>query len=85
MIPYKINDEVHKHWKGFASTFKDYYVSFLDSPIKSNSQKKGLASHGEHCLKLIKCSNGSFVKAGDTIVAKGREDEGKLIPIEMLK
>lgn len=79
MIPYKINDEVYINIEKVlpVSTYKDYYVNFLDSPIKSTSQKKGFTRRA--LPKINEMLEWDVVKSSETIVAKGREDEGKLL------
>ncbi|WP_238988270.1 hypothetical protein [Filibacter tadaridae] len=61
-----------------VNTYRDYYVNFLDSPIKGSAQKKGITRRT--LPKINEMLEWGVVKAGDTIVAKGREDEGKLLP-----
>ncbi|MFC2949211.1 hypothetical protein [Virgibacillus sediminis] len=79
IIPYKINDQVYTNIEKvlLLSTYRDYYVNFLDSPIKSSSQKKGFTRRV--LPKINEMLEWGAVKAGDTIVAKGREDEGTLL------
>jgi hypothetical protein len=52
------------------NTYRDYYVNFLDSPIKSSVQKKGIT---RRALPKID----EMLEWG---VVKGRENEGKLLP-----
>lgn len=79
MIPYKLNDQVYIKIEKVLplSTYKDYYVNFLDSPIKSSSQKKGFTRRA--LPKINELLEWGVVKAGDTIIAKGRDDEGTLL------
>ncbi|MED1601748.1 hypothetical protein [Alkalihalophilus marmarensis] len=79
MIPYKINDEVYINIEKVlpVNTYKDYYVNFLDSPIKSSAQKKGFTRRA--LPKIGEMLEWGVIKAGDTIVAKGRDDEGTLL------
>ncbi|MEQ6389270.1 hypothetical protein RZN22_08055 [Bacillaceae bacterium S4-13-58] len=79
MIPYKINDEVYINIEKVLplNTYKDYYVNFLDSPIKGIAQKKGFTRRS--LPKIDDMLEWGVVKAGDVIVAKGREDEGTLL------
>jgi hypothetical protein len=78
MIPYKINDEVYISIEKLLplNTYKDYYVNFLESPLKSGKQKKGITRRA--LPKINEMLEWGVLKAGDTIVAKGREDEGEL-------
>jgi hypothetical protein len=78
MIPYKINEEVYVSIEKILpiNTYKDYYVNFLDSPTKIANQKKGITRRS--LPKIDEMMEWGVVKAGDTIVAKGREDEGIL-------
>ncbi len=80
MIPYKIQDEVYINIEKIlpVNTYKDYYVNFLDSPIKGSSQKKGFTRRT--LPKINEMLEWGVVKAGDIIVAKGRDDEGTLLP-----
>lgn len=59
------------------NTYKDYYVNFLDSPLKSSTQKKGITRRS--LPKIDEMLEWGVVKAGDIIVAKGREDEAALL------
>jgi len=79
MTPYKINDQVYINIEKVLplSTYKDYYVNFLDSPIKSSSQKKGFTRRA--LPKINEMLEWGVVNAGDTIVAKGRDDESTLL------
>lgn len=79
MTPYKINDQVYINTEKVLplSTYKDYYVNFLDSPIKSSSQKKGFTRRA--LPKINEMLEWGVVEAGDKIVAKGRDDEGTLL------
>ena len=79
IIPYKINDEVYINIEKVLplNTYKDYYVNFLDSPIKGSTQKKGFTRRS--LPKIDDMLEWGVVKAGDVIVAKGREDEGVLM------
>jgi hypothetical protein len=76
MIPYKINEEVYVSIEKILpiNTYKDYYVNFLDSPTKIANQKKDITRRS--LPKIDEMMEWGVVKAGDTIVAKGREDEG---------
>ncbi|MCC3359173.1 hypothetical protein [Bacillus sp. REN16] len=78
MIPFKIQDEVYINIEKIlpVNTYKDYYVNFLDSPIKSR-QKKGFTRRT--LPKINEMLEWGVVKAGDIIVAKGRDDEGTLL------
>lgn len=80
MIPYKINDEVYINIEKVlpVNTYKDYYVNFLENPLKSSIQKKGITRRS--LPKIDEMLEWGVVKAGDAIVAKGRQDEGKLLP-----
>jgi hypothetical protein len=80
MIPYKINDQVYLNIEKVLplNSYKDYYVNFLDKPIKSSSQKKAFTRRA--LPKINEMLEWGVVKAGDTIVAKGRGDEGELLP-----
>ncbi|GHH98645.1 hypothetical protein [Neobacillus kokaensis] len=80
MIPYKIKEEVYINIEKVLpiNTYRDYYVNFLESPVKSSVQKKGFTRRA--LPKINEMLEWGVVKAGDTIVAKGREDEGKLLP-----
>jgi len=60
-----------------VNTYKDYYVNFLESPSKSSTQKKGITRRA--LPKIDDMLEWGVVKAGDTIVAKGRDEEGKLL------
>lgn len=79
MIPYKIQDEVYINIEKVlpVNSFKDFYVNFLDSPAKSSLQKKGITRRS--LPKINEMLEWGVVKAGDTIVAKGRDDEGVLL------
>ncbi|WP_240374001.1 hypothetical protein [Bacillus piscicola] len=79
MIPYKINGEVFINMEKVLPlhTCKDYYVNFLDNPIKSSGQKKGITRRS--LPKIDEMLEWGVVKAGDTVVAKGRDEEGTLL------
>ncbi|MEC1771960.1 hypothetical protein [Schinkia azotoformans] len=79
MIPYKIKEEVYINIEKVLplNTYKDYYVNFLDSPLKTSVQKKGFTRRS--LPKIGEMLEWGVVKAGDTIVAKGREDEAILL------
>lgn len=78
MIPYRINDEVYINIEKVlpVNTYKDYYVNFLDSPLKGSAQKNGITRRA--LPKIDDMLEWGVVKAGDVIVAKGRDDEGVL-------
>jgi hypothetical protein len=59
------------------NTYRDYYVNFLESPLKSSTKKKGISRRS--LPKINDMLEWGVVKAGDTIVAKGREEEAKLL------
>lgn len=79
MTPYKINDEVFINIEKVLplNTYKDYYVNFLESPLKSSTQKKGITRRA--LPKIGEMLEWGVVDSGDTIVAKGRDDEGTLL------
>ena len=79
LIPYKINDEVYINIEKVLplNTYKDYYVNFLERPLKSSTQKKGITRRA--LPKIDEMLEWGVVKAGDAIVAKGRDDEGTLL------
>lgn len=79
IIPYKINDEVFLNIEKVLplNTYRDYYVNFLESPFKSSTKKKGISRRS--LPKINDMLEWGVVKAGDTIVAKGREEEAKLL------
>ncbi|MBD8069388.1 hypothetical protein [Bacillus sp. PS06] len=79
MIPYKIKGEIYISIEKVLplNTAKDYYVTFLDSPLKSTKQKKGFTRRD--LPKIDEMLEWGVVKAGDIIVAKGRDDEGILL------
>ncbi|MCL7748744.1 hypothetical protein [Halalkalibacter alkaliphilus] len=79
MIPYKINEEVYISIEKLLplNTYKDYYVNFLDSPVKSVKQKKGITRRT--LPKIDEMLEWGVVSAGDIITAKGRDDEGRLL------
>ena len=79
MIPYKIQDEVYINIEKVlpVNSYRDYYVNFIESPIKSRAQRTGITRR--NLPKINEMLEWGVVKAGDTIVAKGREDEGKLL------
>jgi hypothetical protein len=79
IIPYKINDEVFLNIEKVLplNTYRDYYVNFLESPLKSSTKKKGISRRS--LPKINDMLEWGVVKAGDTIVAKGREEEAKLL------
>ncbi|GAB3790476.1 hypothetical protein GCM10028868_03150 [Virgibacillus kimchii] len=79
MIPYKMNAQVYINIEKVLplNTYKDYYVNFLDSPIKSSLQKKSFTRRA--LPKINEMLEWGVVKAGDTIVAKGRDDKGTLL------
>lgn len=60
-----------------VNTYTDYYVNFLDNPIKRSAQKKGFTQRT--LPKINEMLEWGDVKAGDIIVAKGRDDEGTLL------
>jgi hypothetical protein len=80
LIPYKINDEIYIRTEKLLplNTYKDYFINFLDSPIKTVSQNKGLTRR--ILPKIDEMLEWGVVKAGDTVVAKGRTNEGILKP-----
>jgi hypothetical protein len=79
LTPYKINDEVYINIEKVLplNTYKDYYVNFLDSPLKGSTQKKGFTRRA--LPKIDEMLEWGVVKSGDIIVAKGKEDEGTLL------
>ncbi|MEQ2464708.1 hypothetical protein [Niallia hominis] len=79
LIPYKIQDEVYINIEKVlpVNAYRDYYVDFIDSPIKGSTQKKGFTRRT--LPKINAMLEWGVVKAGDIIVAKGREDEGTLL------
>ena len=50
----------------------------MESPLKSSTQKKGITRRS--LPKIDEMLEWGVVKAGDTIIAKGRDDEGTLLP-----
>lgn len=78
LLPYKINGEVYINIEKLLpiNTYKDYYVNFLESPLVSSKQKKGITRRA--LPKIDEMLEWGVVEPGDTIVAKGRKDEAKL-------
>ncbi|MCG8483055.1 MAG: hypothetical protein MJA31_07075 [Clostridia bacterium] len=80
LMPYKIKDEVYLNIKKLLpiTSYEDYYVNLLDKSesisAKSNSQITRRA-----LPKIDKMLEWGVVKEGDMIIAKGREDEAKLL------
>ncbi|MGM9922300.1 MAG: hypothetical protein ACI33O_13685, partial [Bhargavaea sp.] len=56
---------------------KDYYVNFLESSVKSSTQKKSITRR--NLPKIDEMLGWGVVKEGDIIVAKGREEEAILL------
>ncbi|WP_062350675.1 hypothetical protein [Bacillus kwashiorkori] len=80
MIPYKINEEVYIHIEKVLplNTYKDYYVDFLERPGVNSVKKQSITRRS--LPKITDMLEWGVVKVGDTIVAKGREDEATLLP-----
>lgn len=78
IIPYKIKEEVYINIEKVLplNTYRDYYVNFLDRTLKSSKQKKEITRRS--LPKINEMLEWGVVKAGDTIVAKGRKDEATL-------
>ncbi|MCM3163736.1 hypothetical protein [Metabacillus litoralis] len=79
MTAYKIMAEVYINIEKVLplNTFLNYYVNFLDSSLKSSTQKKSITRRV--LPKIDEMLEWGVVKAGDTIGAKGRDDEGTFL------
>ncbi|MCH5455781.1 hypothetical protein L4B26_28650, partial [Bacillus toyonensis] len=60
-----------------VNSFKDYYVNFLENPLKSSTQKKGITR--QSLPNIDEMLGWGVIKAGDIITAKGRKEEGELL------
>lgn len=80
LIPYQIGEDIFLHVKKIlpVDKYEDYYVDFLDSPLKNRTQKKAFTRRV--LPKIDKMIKWGVVKEGDTVIAKGRENEATLLP-----
>ncbi|WP_079525703.1 hypothetical protein [Halobacillus hunanensis] len=80
LVPYKIDDKVYINVEKILplTNYEDYYINFLENPkLPSNRQKKRITRR--NLPKIDTMLNWGVVKAGDTILAKGRKDEATLL------
>jgi hypothetical protein len=79
LTPYKINDELYINAEKILplTDYDDYYVNLMDKSFPVLKQSKDFTRRS--LPKIDTMLNWGVVKAGDVIVAKGREDEGKLL------
>ena len=79
MIPYILNGEMYIDIDKIlpVNSNKDYYVNFLESTIKSSTQKKSITRR--NLPKIDEMLGWGVVKEGDVIIAKGREEEAILL------
>ena len=79
LTPYKINGEVYLHVEKVLpiSSYNDYYINLLDSPTTSFGKKRSISRR--ILPKIGTMLSWGVVKEGDIIVAKGRDNEAKLL------
>ncbi|WP_252504410.1 hypothetical protein [Sporosarcina sp. Marseille-Q4943] len=78
LIPYKIDDNLYIDIEKLlpVTTYKDYYVNFLDGSLNSSRPSKGITRRV--LPKIGDMLEWGIVKPGDIITAKGRRDEAIL-------
>jgi hypothetical protein len=80
LSPYKIKEDIYWDVEKLLpiTDYSDYYVNLMDKPAIGESKgKKGITKR--YLPRIDALLEWGAVKAGDTIVAKGREDEGTLL------
>ncbi|SFD42186.1 hypothetical protein SAMN05216238_101267 [Lentibacillus persicus] len=79
LIPHKIGDEIYLNIEKVLplSSYQDHYVNFLEDRLNNVKPKKGITRRS--LPKIDEMLEWGAVKAGDIIVAKGREDEAELL------
>lgn len=80
LTPYKINDEVYfKAEKLLPLTdYDDYYVNLMDKTAPAEKKRKDTTAR-RSLPKIDAMLDWGVVKAGDIIIAKGRDDEAILL------
>lgn len=79
LVPYQVHDDILLNIEKVLPVDKheNYYVDFLDAPLKHSAQKKEITRRV--LPKIDKLLKWGVVKEGDIIVAKGRGDEATLL------
>lgn len=79
LIPYKINEILYLQTEKIlpVTNYDDYYVNLMDKSLPPNGKKKTITRRS--LPKIDKMLEWGVVKAGDVIVAKGKENEGTLL------
>jgi hypothetical protein len=80
LTPYKLKEEVYWDVEKLLpiTDYAEYYVNLMDKPNSGTSKgKKGITKR--YLPRIDALLEWGAVKAGDIIVAKGREDEGTLL------
>ena len=80
LTPYRLNDEIYFYVEKLLpiTNYDDYYVNLLDkSVITTIAGEKKISRRSLPKIDLM--LEWGVVKPGDTIVAKGRENEGDLL------
>lgn len=79
LTPYKINNEVYLNAEKLLplTDYDDYYVNLMDKSSPVLKQSKDFTRRS--LPKIDTMLDWGVVKSGDTIVAKGREDEATLV------
>jgi hypothetical protein len=80
LTPYKLNDEIYFYVEKIlpVTNYDDYYVNLMDkSIITTITGEKKITRRS--LPKIDSMLEWGVVKEGDTIVAKGRDDESKLL------
>ena len=79
LIPYKINDEIYLYADKIlpVTEYGDYYVNLMDKTLP-NIVAKNKTITRKSLPKINSLIEWGVVKPGDTIVAKGRDDEATL-------
>jgi hypothetical protein len=79
LIPYRINDEIYFYVEKLlpVADYDDYYVNLLDRSITTIFGEKKVIRRSLPKIDLM--LEWGVVKPGDTIVAKGKDNEGSLL------
>ena len=79
LAPYQIHDEILLNVEKVlpVAKYEDYYVDFLDAPVKRSIQKNTITRRV--LPKIDKLLKWGAVREGDIITAKGRDDETTLL------
>jgi hypothetical protein len=79
LTPYKLNDEKYLYTEKILpiTDYTDYYINLMDKSTPVTGNRKDITRRA--LPKINAMLSWGVVKGGDTIVAKDREDEAKLL------